>query len=99
MKTEICPERSGTTLEKILTQTAALDFTLSEKTKEARVHKIKQELSTERSKFDLLKEHERKMHKALRKSKELIRQAQALKREQIQKKEEEVKKRLAFEEK
>lgn len=85
-------------LEQLLTQTAALDYTLSEKTKEARVHKIKQELSTERSKFDLLQMHEQKVQKALRKSKSLIRSVQAARKEATAKKEEQVRKRIAEQE-
>lgn len=76
-----------------------MDFTLSEKTKEARVHKIKQELSTERSKFDLLQANEQKVQRALRKSKSLIRSVQAKRKEAADKKEEQVRKRLAEQQK
>ena len=62
------------------------------------MHKIKQELSTERSKFDLLQMHEQKVQKALRKSKSLIRSVQAARKEAAAKKEEQVRKRIAEQE-
>lgn len=83
------------TLESLLLSHQALDFSLSQRSKDTRVFKLKRDIENEQEKAALLKQYEVKMSRAIRKSKERFRETQALRKEANAKKIEEVRKRIA----